>query len=112
MSLPSRVMAEDDTQQEPTPTQQTQPKKGDAIEIPVPEKAAVMGFLRATATTPDPEEWKPSPAPAPQPIECRPCEQTTMHRPYTKLRNRPLGENPVYWFCPACGNNAGTLRGR
>ncbi len=31
-------MAEDDPQQEPKPTQQTKPKKGEPIEIPIPTR--------------------------------------------------------------------------
>lgn len=37
------------------PTQQTQPKKGEPITIPIPEKADVMTFLEKTARLPDPE---------------------------------------------------------
>jgi hypothetical protein len=37
------------------PTQQTKPKKGRPIEIPVPKKGDVMDFLEKTARTPDPE---------------------------------------------------------
>jgi hypothetical protein len=39
----------------PGPTQQTRPKKGEPIEIPVPKKADVMGFLEKTAKLPDPD---------------------------------------------------------
>jgi hypothetical protein len=45
----------DDDQQEPSPTQQTQPKKGEPIEIPVPKRKDVMDFLEQTAKLPDPE---------------------------------------------------------
>jgi hypothetical protein len=34
-------------------TQQTQPKKGEPIEIPVPERGDVMAFLEKTAKLPD-----------------------------------------------------------
>jgi hypothetical protein len=37
------------------PTQQTQPKKGKPITIPVPGKADVMAFLEKTAKLPDPD---------------------------------------------------------
>jgi hypothetical protein len=37
------------------PTQQTKPKKGRPIEIPVPKKGDVMDFLEKTARTPDPD---------------------------------------------------------
>jgi hypothetical protein len=40
---------------DPEPTQQTQPKKGKPIEIPVPKKRDVLDFLEKTAKTPDPE---------------------------------------------------------
>ena len=45
-SLLSYMMAE---HREPEPTQQTKPKKGKPITIPVPEKAEVMAFLEKTA---------------------------------------------------------------
>lgn len=55
-------MAEDDPQQEPTPgMQQTQPKKGEPIEIPVPKRGDVMAFLEKTAKLPDPDRAKPEP---------------------------------------------------
>jgi hypothetical protein len=38
-----------------SPTQQTQPKKGKPIEIPVPQKGDVMSFLEKTAKLPDPD---------------------------------------------------------
>jgi hypothetical protein len=41
------------------PTQQTKPKKGEPITIPVPEKADVMAFLDKVAKTPDPERSVP-----------------------------------------------------
>jgi hypothetical protein len=37
------------------PTQPTQPKKGEPIEIPVPKKGDVMRFLEKTANVPDPD---------------------------------------------------------
>jgi len=40
------------------PTQQTQPKRGEPIEIPVPKKADVLGFLEKTAKLPDPDREK------------------------------------------------------
>lgn len=40
---------------DPEPTQQTRPKKGDPVEIPVPKKRDVLSFLEKVATTPDPE---------------------------------------------------------
>jgi hypothetical protein len=40
---------------EPNPTQETKPAKGEPIEIPVPKKADVMGFLEKVAKTPDPD---------------------------------------------------------
>jgi hypothetical protein len=39
-------------QQEPHPTQLTQPKKGEPIEIPVPSEADVMGLLEKVAHAP------------------------------------------------------------
>lgn len=36
-------------------TQQTQPKKGEPIEIPMPKKGDVMDFLEKAAKTPDPD---------------------------------------------------------
>jgi hypothetical protein len=42
-----------DTDQEPT--QQTEPKKGKPIEIPVPKRGDVIDFLEKTATLPDPD---------------------------------------------------------
>jgi hypothetical protein len=45
----------DDDQQESQPTQQTRPKKGEPVEIPVPKKGDVMDFLEKTAKLPDPE---------------------------------------------------------
>ena len=53
-ALPSIVM----TDHEPEPTQQTKPKKGEPIEIPVPKKRDVMDFLEKVAKTPDPERSK------------------------------------------------------
>jgi hypothetical protein len=44
-------MADDSTEREPT--QQTQPKKGEPVEIPVPKKCDVMSFLQKVARTPD-----------------------------------------------------------
>jgi len=46
-------MADDDHDAEPT--QQTQPKKGEPITIPVPEKGDVLDFLEKVAHTPDPD---------------------------------------------------------
>jgi hypothetical protein len=37
------------------PTQQTRPKKGEPIEIPVPKKGDVLDFLEKVAHTPAPE---------------------------------------------------------
>jgi hypothetical protein len=37
------------------PTQKTQPKKGEPIEIPIPTRGDVMDFLEKTAKLPDPE---------------------------------------------------------
>lgn len=37
------------------PTQQTKPKKGKPITIPVPKKGDVMAFLEKTAKLPDPD---------------------------------------------------------
>jgi hypothetical protein len=37
------------------PTQQTKPKKGEPIEIPVPKRKDVMDFLEKAAKLPDPE---------------------------------------------------------
>jgi hypothetical protein len=37
------------------PTQQTQPKKGEPITIPVPKRGDVMAFLEKTAKLPDPD---------------------------------------------------------
>jgi hypothetical protein len=37
------------------PTQQTQPKKGEPVEIPVPKKRDVIDFLEKVAKTPDPD---------------------------------------------------------
>jgi hypothetical protein len=42
-------------EKDPNPTQQTKPKKGDPITIPVPKKGDVLDFLEKTATLPDPE---------------------------------------------------------
>jgi len=46
---------------EQEPTQQTKPKKGEPIEIPVPKKGDVMDFLEKTAKPPDPGRPKPKP---------------------------------------------------
>jgi hypothetical protein len=51
MPLPSLAMAGHDSE----PTQQTQPKKGEPITIPVPKKGDVMDFLEKTAKLPDPD---------------------------------------------------------
>lgn len=46
----------DDHEQEPTAkTQQTKPKKGEPITIPVPKKGDVLDFLEKVAHTPDPD---------------------------------------------------------
>lgn len=37
------------------PTQQTRPKKGEPIEVPVPKRDEVMDFLEKVARTPDPD---------------------------------------------------------
>jgi cold shock CspA family protein len=42
---------------EKPPTQQTRPKKGEPIEIPVPKHGDVMDFLEKTATRPDPDRY-------------------------------------------------------
>ena len=42
------------------PTQQTKPKKGRPIEIPVPKRGDVMHFLEKTAKLPDEERPKES----------------------------------------------------
>ncbi len=42
-------MAEDDPQQEPTPTQQTKPAKGDPIEIPVPKREDIEDLISRAA---------------------------------------------------------------
>jgi hypothetical protein len=42
------------------PTQQTRPKKGEPIEIPVPKKGDVMDFLEKAAKLPDPDRPKRS----------------------------------------------------
>jgi hypothetical protein len=41
---------------EPNPTQETKPKKGKPIEIPVPKKGDVLDFLEKVAKTPDPDK--------------------------------------------------------
>jgi hypothetical protein len=51
----ARLICMTDPSQESEPTQQTRPKKGEPIEIPVPKKGDVMSFLEKTAKTPDPE---------------------------------------------------------
>jgi hypothetical protein len=50
-------MPDDDVPEKPSeqPTQQTRPKKGKPVEIPVPKKGDVMSFLEKAAKTPDPE---------------------------------------------------------
>jgi hypothetical protein len=40
---------------QPQTTQQTKPKKGKPIEIPVPTRGDVMDFLEKTAKLPDPD---------------------------------------------------------
>ena len=40
---------------EAEPIQQTRPKKGTPVEIPVPKKGDVMDFLEKTAKLPDPD---------------------------------------------------------
>jgi hypothetical protein len=47
--------------QDPNPTQQTKPKKGEPVTIPVPKKRDVMDFLEKTAKLPDPDRAKPDP---------------------------------------------------
>jgi hypothetical protein len=44
-----------ENQHDGEPTQQTKPKKGEPITIPVPKKGDVMAFLEKTAKLPDPE---------------------------------------------------------
>lgn len=51
--LRSRQMTDD--QHNVEPTQQTRPKKGEPIEIPVPKERDVLGFLEKVARTPDPD---------------------------------------------------------
>jgi len=51
-------MIEDDHADETT--QQTRPKKGGPIEIPVPKKSDVMDFLEKTAKLPDPDRSGPA----------------------------------------------------
>jgi len=46
-------MPDDDHDAEPT--QQTKPKQGEPIEIPVPKKGDVMDFLEKTAKLADPD---------------------------------------------------------
>ena len=41
---------------EPTPTQKTQPKKGEPVEIPVPSKTQIMSDFEKIVTTDDEEE--------------------------------------------------------
>jgi hypothetical protein len=41
------------------PTQQTRPKKGEPLEIPVPKKRDVMDFLEKTAKLPAPKPSLP-----------------------------------------------------
>lgn len=41
---------------EPTPTQETQPKKGDPIEIPIPSKSQVMADFEKIVATQDDED--------------------------------------------------------
>ena len=48
------------TDHDAEPTQQTQPKKGKPVEIPVPKKGDVMSFLEKTAKTPDPARPRPT----------------------------------------------------
>ena len=40
-------------------TQQTQPKKGKPVEIPVPKRGDVMDFLEKTTKLPDPDHAAP-----------------------------------------------------
>jgi hypothetical protein len=47
------LLAMEDHEREPT--QPTQPKKGEPIEIPVPKRKDVMDFLEKTAKLPDPD---------------------------------------------------------
>jgi hypothetical protein len=58
-ALPSEHM----TEHEPEPTQQTQPKKGEPITIPVPKRGDVMAFLEKTAKLPDPDRSDAARAP-------------------------------------------------
>lgn len=51
-----RDMAEDETQREPTPTQETQSEKGEPIEVAMPKEGDVTGFVERTATPPDPDK--------------------------------------------------------
>lgn len=51
-ALPSPQM---DDQHGAEPTQQTQPKKGEPITIPVPKRGDVMAFFEKTAKLPDPD---------------------------------------------------------
>jgi hypothetical protein len=45
-----------ENKQGPEPTQQTQPKKGEPVEIPVPKRKDVMDFFEKTAKLPDPDK--------------------------------------------------------
>jgi hypothetical protein len=49
-------MAEDEQQQEPKQTQQTQPRQGEPIEIPVPKRSAWERVLQRAAKTPSSED--------------------------------------------------------
>jgi hypothetical protein len=51
-----------DHEHKPEPTQQTQPKKGKPIEVPVPKRGDVMDFLEKTAKLPDPDRPAPKTA--------------------------------------------------
>jgi hypothetical protein len=58
-SIPATLGAMDSNAREPT--QQTQPKQGEPIEIPVPKKRDVLDFLEKVAHTPDPEKGSKTP---------------------------------------------------
>jgi hypothetical protein len=52
-------MTDDDQEQEPTPTQQTKPAKGEPIEIPVPKRDEIEDLLsRAAKPVPQDEPLK------------------------------------------------------
>lgn len=54
--LPLRVEMRKKRSQTDELTQKTQPKKGEPIEIPVPEKSQIMGDFEKIATSTQPDE--------------------------------------------------------